>query len=73
MRFRSIREIAQYMVNQGITYMYLPKRSFNLSGADIPNAGPRPNVYGMRRNFYGRNALLVKQGEYVYKVGMRRN
>jgi len=32
-----------------------------------PNAGPNPNIYGMRR-IYGKKALLVKSGAYLYNV-----
>lgn len=33
----------------------------------FPNAGPRPNITGMRR-IYGKNACLVMCGGYLYNV-----
>lgn len=33
----------------------------------FPNAGPRPNVTGMRR-IYGPHAYLIKCGQYLYNV-----
>ena len=35
---------------------------------DFPNAGPRPNIAGMRKLYWGKDALLIKCGQYVYKV-----
>lgn len=34
---------------------------------NFPNAGPNPNVTGMRR-FWGEDAYLVRRGQYVYNV-----
>lgn len=36
----------------------------------FPNAGPRPNVSGMRR-IYGENAFLIMCGSYLYNVSER--
>lgn len=38
---------------------------FNLD--QYPNAGPNPNIAGMRK-IYGENAFLVKSGRYLYNV-----
>lgn len=34
----------------------------------FPSFGPYGNVTGMRKKFYGTNALLVRSGAYVYNV-----
>lgn len=34
----------------------------------FPNAGPDPNITGMRIRFWGNEAPLIKHGSYVYKV-----
>ena len=34
----------------------------------FPNFGPNGSVTGMRKLYYGDDALLVKCGAYVYKV-----
>lgn len=56
--------------------MRRPPRVRTLSVADgkrlgieeFPNFGPRGNVTGMRRLYYGDKALLVRCGSYVYNV-----
>lgn len=35
---------------------------------EYPNFGPNGNVTGMKKLYYGKNALLVRSGAYVYKV-----
>ena len=35
---------------------------------NFPSFGPRGSVTGMRRQFYGNEALLVRCGAYVYNV-----
>lgn len=42
------------------------KERFNLS--DYPNFGPYGNVAGMKKLYYGKDALLVRCGAYVYHV-----
>ena len=34
----------------------------------FPNAGPHPNVTGMKNKYYGINALCVMCGPYLYNV-----
>lgn len=38
---------------------------------NFPSAGPRPNVAGLRKHVYGKNAYLVRHGEYVYNVSQQ--
>ena len=33
-----------------------------------PSAGPNANVTGMRNKYWGKDALIVKHGQYIYKV-----
>ena len=42
------------------------KEKYNLS--QYPNFGPYGNVYGMKKLYYGMDALLVRSGAYVYHV-----
>lgn len=49
-----------------ITTDTLKKYQINLSS--FPNAGPNCNVTGMRKLYWGTDAMLVKHGQYVYKV-----
>lgn len=35
---------------------------------NFPSAGPRPNITGMRRCYWGRNAYIIMCGQYAYKV-----
>ena len=35
---------------------------------DFPNAGPNPNITGMKENYGGMDAYCIKCGSYVYKV-----
>lgn len=34
-----------------------------------PSAGPYANLTGMRKLYWGENALVVKVGSYIYHVG----
>jgi len=43
------------------------KRTMTYLG-NYPNAGPNPNVTGMRNLYWGWDAPLLKHGRYVYKV-----
>jgi len=36
--------------------------------SDFPSFGPHGSVIGMRRMYYGNDALLVRCGVYVYNV-----
>ncbi len=37
--------------------------------SDFPNFSASGSVRGMKENFYGKDALLVKCGSYIYNVG----
>lgn len=50
---------------------YLTKKDAERLGIDLsiyPSAGPRPNITGMKRLYWGKDALCVKSGSYVYHV-----
>lgn len=36
--------------------------------SDYPNAGPHPSITGMKKIFWGIDALCIKPGSFVYKV-----
>ena len=44
----------------------LKARGIDLSG--YPSAGPHPSIKGMKELYWGKNALVVKSGAYIYKV-----
>ena len=44
----------------------LKARDIILSG--YPSAGPNPSVKGMKELYWGKNALVIKSGAYIYKV-----
>lgn len=35
---------------------------------DFPNAGPNPNITGMKEKYWGMDAYCIKCSSYVYKV-----
>jgi len=35
----------------------------------FPNAGPNPNITGMKRKYYGKDSVCIMCGSYLYKVG----
>ena len=35
----------------------------------IGSAGPRPSILGMRRLYWGRDALVIRIGAYAYYMG----
>lgn len=50
-------------------YKYVPATPHNQRILEqYPNAGPRPNIKGMRKLYWGDDALLIRCGAYVYKV-----
>lgn len=50
-------------------YKYVPSTEHNHNIlSKFPNAGPHPNIAGMRNLYWGKDALLIKCGSYVYKV-----
>jgi len=42
------------------------KIKFNLS--QYPNFSVTGSVYGMKKKYYGEDALLVRSGSWIYKV-----
>ncbi|KKN78464.1 hypothetical protein LCGC14_0349960 [marine sediment metagenome] len=64
----SLDYIRGIMVASGIKYLYL-KTPDKVSGlSECPSAGPYPNISGMRKLYWGKDALIVKQGAYAYNV-----
>lgn len=50
---------------------YLTEERAKSLGIDLsvyPSAGPNPNITGIKKLYWGKDAFCVKQGEYVYKV-----
>jgi hypothetical protein len=43
-------------------------RAARVSLDQYPNAGPRCNITGMKLHYWGKNALCLKHGQYVYHV-----
>ena len=35
----------------------------------FPNAGPNPNITGMKSKYYGKDSVCVMCGKYLYRVG----
>lgn len=46
---------------------YLSKKVCNLSGR-FPNFHKSGSIAGMKKQFYGKHALLVRQGQWIYHV-----
>lgn len=53
--------------------LYLSKKlvgpKLKLMLEQCPSAGPYANLTGMRKFYWGKNALVVKVGAYIYHVG----
>ncbi len=49
---------------------YLKKRVRNISG-QFPNFHKTGSISGMKKQFYGKHALLVRQGSFIYNVTSR--
>lgn len=50
-----------------VRYMNKEKKiKFNLS--QYPNFSVTGSVYGMKKKYYGEDALLVRSGSWIYKV-----
>ncbi len=64
----NIEYIKQLMGQEGIKYMYLKASDIVKGLSDCPRAGPHPNITGMRNLYWGKDALIVKQGSYAYKI-----
>lgn len=70
-RFRTASEVAAYIRQHGKKTMYITKREADLSKFNVPSAGPRPNVTGMRNLYWGKDAIIGMQGGYAYKLASR--
>lgn len=70
-RYRTARDVADYIRRHGKKSMYITKNIADLSGLDVPNAGPRPNITGMRAKYWGKDAIIGLQGGYAYKLAGR--
>ena len=50
-------------------YKYVPSNEHNYNILkDFPSAGPHANVAGMRKLYWGKDAYIIKCGQYIYKV-----
>lgn len=50
-------------------YKYVSTRHYyRLRLYNFPSAGPGANVAGVRKQYWGNEALIIKCGSYIYKV-----
>lgn len=50
-------------------YKYISTKSpFAGRLENFPNAGPNPNIQGMRNLYWGKDALVIKCGAYAYNI-----
>jgi hypothetical protein len=49
---------------------YLSAKKRNISDS-FPNFSVTGSIKGMKDKFYGKNALLVRQGSYIYNVSSK--
>lgn len=47
---------------------YLSKKVYNLKTGPFPNFSSSGSIAGMKKQFYGKDALLVRQGSFIYNV-----
>ena len=63
-------------MTRGRTITISPKRNpgigERLERACQASTGPNPNITGMRNLYWGRDALIVKCGAYIYYFGKDR-
>ncbi len=64
----TVNDLKRQLITEERTYAYISARVCNLHTANLPSAGPRPNITGMRAKFWGSKAIIVKQGQYAYKL-----
>lgn len=64
----SLEYIRGLMRQEGIKYMYLNVSDVVSFLSECPRVGPNPNITGMRNLYWGKDALIVKQGRYAYKI-----
>lgn len=48
--------------------LYIRKKDYNKILDKCPSAGPYPNIAGMKKEYWGEDALCIKCGSYVYLV-----
>lgn len=51
--------------------LYISEKQAKARGIDLsqfPSAGSYPSISGMKKLYWGRDALVVKCGVYIYKV-----
>lgn len=49
--------------------LYIRKKDYdNTILSKCPSAGPHPNITGMKEKYWGKDALCIKCGSYVYLV-----
>ena len=49
-------------------YLYLSVKIKVPELKSCPSTGPRGNVTGMRKLYWGKEAYIVRQGNFIYKV-----
>jgi len=70
-RYRTARDVASYIRGNGRKTMYITKNIADLSTFNVPSAGPRPNLTGMRSKYWGKDAIIGLQSGYAYKLAGR--
>ena len=48
--------------------LYVRKKDYDTNLSKCPSAGPYPSITGMKKKYWGKNALCIKCGRYVYLV-----
>ncbi len=58
------------MMNKGLyaTITVTKEQAKGLFLGNFPNAGPYPNITGMKNKYWGLDALCIRCGAYVYHV-----
>lgn len=47
----------------------LPVKFRSMVEDKFPNAGPNPNIRGMKEKYYGKDAFTVMCGNFLYYLG----
>ena len=69
--YTTAADVAAYIKRHGRKTMYIPKRIADLSTLRVASTGPRPSIAGMRKKFWGEDAIIGLQGSYGFKVADR--
>ena len=48
--------------------LHVPAKYSHFFEDKFPNAGPNPNITGMKEQYWGMDAYCIKCGQYVYEV-----